>query len=227
MTPDDARDIVLAHGWLAQQPPALQERVLASALLRRAEKGSTLARQADPPGGFYGVVRGYLDIYVGPDPFPLRLGHVASPGWWGAELSALTNTPRRAEIVARTAADFLYVPARALDEIARDEPAFWRCLASVTVEQFDLAVSIAASHGSTDLRARIAVTLLRLMDKSAPEGASYEVPIGHDDLGDIANLSRNTVGRLLADLEKEGCIVRSYGRILVIPNRLKALISLD
>ncbi len=211
-------------GWLAQQPAAFQERLLAASELRTIAAREVIYAIDDPPGGLYGVADGYINVLIASGPFPPRLVHIGGPGWWVGEAAVASLTPRRAELNARTRLEILYVSAIALDQIAADEPAFWRRLATLTVQHLDLALELMICRASTDLGLRLATTLNRLANPRMKHERVVELPINQEELGEIAGLSRNTVGRELTVLLKSGCIEKRYGRIAVHRARLAAWI---
>lgn len=80
-----------------------------------------------------------------------------------------------------------------------------------------------------DLRARVLCVLLRLATMrrgSAPQAApdtdaELDVPLTHEELAHLAGGARESVSRILADLRREGIVLRAgYRRVVVRPGLL-------
>lgn len=220
-----ARKIVEASGWLSRQPPVVRDRLMSSAVLIPLTARDEVYWLDAPVGGIYGLASGLLDVMIAPGPFPPRLVHIARPGWWVGEAAAATDTRRRAEIRARTDASVIHVSRKHLVEIAADEPALWRCLATLTVQHLDDALLFAGCLGCDDPTLRLAATLARLTGAFEGARGTVELPVSHEELGEMSGLSRNTVGRILPALEKTACLKKSYGLLVLKPARLRELIS--
>ncbi len=223
---EDARAIVAATGWLSRQPAAFQDQLLAEARLVGAPAGGTIYSLGDPPGGVFCVVDGFLDVLIAPGPLPPTLVHIARSGWWVGEAAAITGTVRRAALVARTDTHLIQIPERAVIRLCAEAPETWRRLAEITVSHLDNALFLAASLYLSDLRLRLAATILRLFGPDSPSRSAAELPITREEIGEIAGISRNTAGRLLADLARDGVIEMHYGRIVLTdPGRLRDLLA--
>lgn len=191
--------------------------------LRQVDANSTLYGLEDPPGGIYGIAEGFVDVLAAPGPFPMRLVHVASVGWWAGEAAAVTRSGRRVELKTRTNVTAAYISARNLERIARQNPVLWRDIATLTVSHLDTTMLYAASFASSDLKLRLLMTLARIIGPSIDLNNSLTLPLGQSDLAELTGLSRNTVSRLLSKLSQQRCVERHYGSITVDVNRLKAL----
>lgn len=225
MTPAEARKVATEFGWLSRQPEDFARRLLDAARLRRTPAGQPLITLDDPPGGLTCVVAGYVDVVIAPGPFAPMLGALGGPGWWFGEVAFLTGTRRRVDLRARAEVWTLTVPERSLEQIVAEEPQAIRRLSMITVSHLDDALSFVACLNAADGLLKVAVTLLRIAGPSAEKLASVEVPIRQDELGEIVRLSRNRIGRILAEMERIGAASRGYRRIAIRPERLRAIVQ--
>ena len=212
-------------GWLAAQSPDFRERVLEACDFRRIPAGTAIYALGDAPGGLYGLAAGLVDVLIAPGPFTPMLAHIAMPGWWVGEAALVTQTRRRAELTARTEVDLMHIPDSRIEGIAADDPSTWRRLAELTVHHLDMALSLAGCLASRDLRLRLLVTLHRLVAHAAHANRVIELPVSQRELGELTALSRNKIGRLLAQLEAEKLVSHRYGRLVVCPDRLRAALA--
>jgi CRP-like cAMP-binding protein len=225
VTPAAAHRVVTTVGWLSRQPVSFQTQLLASSVLRTVAAGDLIHALDDPPGGLLGVASGHVDVLIAPGPFAPMLIHVGRPGWWVGVSSAVSGRRRCTELSARTDARILYVPTSALEAMAADDPEIWRRAAGITIRHLDEALSHIACLASSDARLRLIVTLARLADPPEIGSSRVELPISQGELGEMAALSRNSVGRLLSALAKDGCVEKRYGRLVIDPARLQVLIG--
>lgn len=226
MTPDQARTVAAGSGWLSRQQAEFRDRLLGDAKLRHYPDRSTVTSLGDDPGGLTCVVGGFLDVLIAPGPFPPTLVYIARPGWWVGEAAAITGTTRRAGLIARTDTWLLQFPAEAIRRLASEYPGTWRHLAEITVSHLDNALLLAASLSSPDLRLRLAATIWRLTGPGQMSDPVTELPLTREEIGEIAGLSRNTAGRLLAGMARDGLVEARYGRLVVTdPDGLQALLT--
>lgn len=220
----EAKSIVAQGGWLARQPRPWAEALLAQARLRDYAAGDTITALGDAPGGLHCVVKGLADVLIAPGPFPPQLASLARPRWWVGEAAVMSRTTRRLGLIARTDVRMLLVPESAVTALAAEAPETWRRIGEITTAHVDAALLQAASLASSDLKLRLAAVLSRLTGADALCDAVTELPLTREEIGEIAGLSRNTVGRLLAELARDGIIKARYGRLVIVdPEGLAAL----
>jgi CRP/FNR family cyclic AMP-dependent transcriptional regulator len=218
----DALKILRAVGWLSRQPEELANAVLAAGEVVSVARGDRFYSLDDPTGGLFGIVSGYVEVLIAPGPLPPMLVHIGGPGWWVGEAALITRTRRRAELRARTNVLAVHVSAANIEAIAAADPNTWRRLAEISVAHLDDALSLAACLGTKDYERRLLLTLLRLAGPMAESSTTVSLPIGQSELGEIAGLSRNSIGRLLRRFRQAGTVEIMYGQIVIHPERLKA-----
>ncbi|MDK3074688.1 Crp/Fnr family transcriptional regulator [Sedimentitalea sp. JM2-8] len=221
MTQPDPAAIFHRKGWLAAQPEPFRRAWLEVGELRTVPRGIHLYSLGDPPGGIYGLAEGFADVLVASGYQSPFLGHIARPGWWVGEAAAVTGSPRRVEIRARTEMQVCYVSLQDIEELESRFPRLWRSLAQMTVTHLDNALMLASCLVKGDARTKIAGTLIRLAGSDMREDADISVPCSQQELGEMAGLSRNSAGPALRGLERDRLIAReTYGWISFNPVRL-------
>lgn len=111
------------------------------------------------------------------------------------------------------------VPRGALGKIFREYPRLSALFYAVSAaEQVALSDRL-TSVGRTDAMTRIGTLLLQIRNQlhvvDGPSGASFELPLTLQDLGDATGLTKTHVGRTLKALERDGLIQRD-GKIIRI-----------
>ena len=153
------------------------------------------------------------------------LAHVAGPGWWIGDSALITHTDRRVGLLARTKCAVVYVSERAVQQMAADDPSTWRRVAGITVSHLEDALSLAACLATTDLRLRLLATLDRLPSaRTSRLSRPSKSPSAGSNSARLP-VSRETMGKLLADLASSEIVERHYGRLVIHRDRLRAALD--
>jgi len=154
--------------------------------------------------------------------------HIARPGSWFGEASAITGQPRRVGLMATRATRLLHLPLHGIHEIVGKDPAAWRLFALVTIEHLDAAIGAYDDLMIRDHAKRCIAVLLRLGGRraSSPEASPVEIDSTQEDIATIANVARTTVVAVLRELEALGHVKKSYRRIRIMdPGALVAMVG--
>lgn len=221
MTQREPSSIFHRTGWLSAQPEPFRRAWLEVSEPRNLPRGERIYSLGDPPGGIYGIAEGFADVMTASGYELPVLSHIARPGWWVGEAAAVTGSPRRVEIQARTDLRVSYVSLNRLEELQLAFPDLWRILAHLTVLHLDNALMYAAALLKGNARTKVASTLVRLAGSEMLHDTDISIPCSQLDLGEMVGLSRNSVGPAFRSLEQDGLIARdSYGLITFNPVRL-------
>lgn len=223
-----ARKIAIEDGWLSMTPPSFQGAVLDRCRLQRFEAGQSIFMAGDPPGGMFGLVSGGLAISIAPGERGPYFAHLARPGVWFGESSAITQQPRRIGLTATRDTQLLHLPLPKINEIVAKDPAAWRLFALVTSEHIDMAIGACDDLMIRDHVKRCVAILLRLggCRYSSPKDTSQaEIDLRQEEIATLANVARTTAGSILRRLETTGHIQQSYRRIRILaPDSLRAML---
>jgi CRP/FNR family cyclic AMP-dependent transcriptional regulator len=223
-----ARKIVTGNGWLSLTPPLFQAEVLDRCWLQTFKAGQNIFMAGDPPGGMFGLVSGGLAISIAPGERGPYFAHLARPGTWFGESSAITQQPRRIGLAATRDSQLLHLPLAKISEIVARDPAAWRLFALVTSGHIDMAIGACDDLMIRDHVKRFVAILLRLggCRYSSPRETSLaEIDLRQEELATLANVARTTAGSILRRLETMGHIQQSYRRIRILaPDTLRAML---
>lgn len=217
----EAEQLILQGGWLAAQSAPFQTLILRKARLIAFQVGSFVYHLGDEVGGIYGIVEGGVGIHVPQPNAETTLAHIARRGVWFGHGPLITRRNRVLEFSIIEPTLLFHVPLAALDEIGAADPANPRALYAVSEFGMDIAIATIATLQIRNVERRIAATLLRI----APPG---EVPVDlfvtQSQLGEMANVARDVVNRVLADFEKKGLVRVAYKKVSLLDTaRLRAL----
>jgi CRP-like cAMP-binding protein len=216
---DEARELVARRGWLARCSPEFRDAVVKRCVLRNLAGGAIINLVGDPPGGIFGLVSGSIGVSIAPGENGPYFAHVMQAGEWFGEGPAITGGPRMVGHSARSECQILYLSLPAIKDITREDPGAWRFIAALSNSHLEMAVGGADDLMIRDHVRRLIAILLRLggCRRTTPPGSKpITVDANQEDLARMANLSRNSAGKVLRDLEAAGLVSLSYRRVRII-----------
>ena len=217
------------RGWLSEQPPAFQQRIAALACVVRVSRGEWVFQVNDKPGGIYGVIWGGIGV-EGSSPFSFpRLGHVLRSGSWFGHGPILSGGGNRVQSMrALEETELAYVPFAPLQALVNVDPIAATYLGNMADGGSMLGTRVICDLLIPSVPQRIAEVLLRIT--GAEEGVEPHHPDGfmitQAELGEMANVSRSNVNRVLGDFARRKWIAKSYQRLRVCEvEALKSFVS--
>jgi len=206
-------------GWLATQPAAFRREILRLSRPREVARHEWVFAIDDPPGGIYGVISGGIGI-EGAGPFhTVRLGHVLRTGSWFGYHPILTGGRRRVQgMRAMEDSVLLYVPLPQLRVLVESNPVAARCIGTLANDFSILGTRVVSDLLIPKAPQRIAAVLLRIT--AAEDGVEPVHPDGFQmtqaELGELSNVSRANVNRVLGEFLKKGWISKQHQRVRVL-----------
>jgi len=229
---EDGLRILSQTGWLSTTPPEFRDKVLTACRWRRVEAGALITlsgeNAADVIGGAHGVVALTSALGV-PDSSWITLMHAV---FWIGYGPIMSGKPRRVTAIARTEVWLASLSPTVIKSALARRPEWWEHMLPLALEYGDYSAGIAADLAIRGSARRCAAVLMRLggVDRfpAQPDlDTPILVPITQDEVAVAANLSRNTVGKILADFAKAGLIATGYGGImLTAPSRLMEFVEM-
>ncbi|MFD0979989.1 Crp/Fnr family transcriptional regulator [Tropicimonas aquimaris] len=218
-SPSDGAEARLLHAdWLSVLPGDLAKRLRVASARRKCPSGTVFWSYGDKPDGLYGLISGSVrmdTIWSHHGPSMLSTFHA---GAWLGEAEFLADSPRITSMSALRACEYLFIGAKTIETIVRERPELWRGIGLLAFEHLSLAVAALDDAMIRSSKARLAAVLVRLCGArlgTAEDTVSLEIDVTQSDLAQMANLSRSVVGGHLEEMERNGIIRRSYGRMSV------------
>jgi CRP/FNR family transcriptional regulator, cyclic AMP receptor protein len=149
------------------------------------------------------------------------------PVTWFGKGPAIIGQPRPVSLSATRSVSLLYVSQRAIGEIARLHPAFWKYFVIPLMGHLDTALGAMADFMIRQHDKRLAAVLLRLGGCRSAANArmgAVEVDASQEDIAAMANVSRTTAGSVMREWQSMGLITIGYGRVAILaPAKLRTL----
>jgi CRP/FNR family transcriptional regulator, cyclic AMP receptor protein len=209
--------IFSARGWLSRQPQAFRERVIKMGRLVVLDRGAPVFHMGDRQGGVYGIVSGGISVLGGTLWQMPALAHIERAGDWFGHGPALGGGDRILTFLAAEPTTLLHVPLEALRQQMREDADFAVRLAQMADVSTATVIWMARDLLIPDSARRLAAVLLRVTAMGGVEATDTDgYVMSQTELGEMANVSRNQVNRVLGALRRAGLIAVGYNRIRLL-----------
>ena len=219
----------LTTGWLTQADPALCRELLNAGRIRHFADGAMIYGFQQEQVCLWGVVSGFVRIFVSMNEQDPKLAHCAGPGFWFGEIPVITGWARAVQAMAFGDLKLCAIDRSVVTGIARRDSEVWRAVATLSVMNEMMAIGGGEDLMIRDLRKRLVAVLLRLAGhRNAFQGAAPfpTVPVTQLELAEASSLSRSSAARILGDLARQGFIRTDYRTIAILdPGSLDSLLA--
>ena len=209
--------VFAARGWLAEHPASFLSLLVSEAVPFEARQGTCVFRRDDASNGLYGIVSGAIGIEGGHRRQTPLLGHILRTGEWFGIKALLHGGPRELTYRAIEPTRLVFIPRTRLVPLMQTDPTVAVRVGQLAEIGNRLGSWIARDLLTPDAGRRLAAVLFRVL------GTGEVVPddpqgfwLSHQQLGEMANLSRHHVGRKLASFEAAGWIACRYNRVRLL-----------
>jgi CRP/FNR family transcriptional regulator, cyclic AMP receptor protein len=206
-------------GWLSFTSPEFRTAVLARIEPREFAKGEPVYRAGDPPGGVWALVDGAIEIESAAPSAAPQLMHFAVPGFWFGEGPLIFGVNRLVSVNASRPSTLVTLPLPDCRAILDADPGAWRWISMFSAMTTELAGGVVADLLLRDPKQRTAALLLRLSGmRSIVFRSAQPAPIylSQEKIGNLVNLSRNSIIPVLHEFERAGFIRIAYGDIRIV-----------
>jgi CRP-like cAMP-binding protein len=213
----DLEGVFAARGWLAEHPAAFRSLMVREGVAVAVQAGSYVYRRDDESNGLYGVISGAIGVEGGHRRQTPLLGHVMRAGEWFGIKAIVHGGPRELTYRALESSRLLFVARTRLVPLMQADADIAVRVAQLGDIGSRLGSWIARDLLTPDAGRRLASVLFRVLgagevEPDEPEGFL----LNHQQLGEMANLSRHHVGRKLASFEAAGWIGCGYNRVRLL-----------
>jgi CRP-like cAMP-binding protein len=215
----DATHFLTQRGWLSFTPPDFRKRVLARLRVREFARGQAVYRAGDPPGGPWVILDGAARIEMPLPGTPPHFVHLAASGFWFGEAPLIVGNPRLVSVITVQPSTLATLPLEDCRAILKADPGAWRWIALLSAMTTDLSLGVAVDSLLRDPAQRTAALLLRLSGVRSvffPSKLAYPIHLSQERLGQLVNLSRNSITPILRGFVKRGLVEMGYGSIRIL-----------
>ena len=183
-------------------------------------KHSTLFEEGLLPDGIYILVRGKVKLSVDLKGGRTLILGIAQPGEVLGLSAIISGKPAEFKAETLTSAQFSYVERKEFLRLLGEHCELCVLVVEVLSHQLREAVEmIHYSSGSQPAAEKLAGLLLSWISADGEvteQGIELKLPLTQEEIGQMIGVSRETVSRLLAGLEKEGMLSLDGSRLLIL-----------
>lgn len=221
----DAVAFLKSCAWFTALPPEQQTLAVRSSIEKIGTPGEIIARAGEPCLHWYGLIRGFLQMYLaGPDGNDTTL-YCMREGEWGGDGSLLKKEMRRYDLRSLTPTHVLLMPVTTFETLRNQSLPFNHFLCDTMNQRMGMFVGMLAASRLSGADMQFANALLMLASNATSSALEIEIP--QHELALISGLSRQRVNTAVSSFIRSE-ILRGEprkGLLVVNVSRLKAYVS--
>lgn len=224
------KPLLTQNSWFNQLPEPIIEKLVLMCRQKHLVKGQRLFAKNDAPEGLYCLISGRMRVSnVNHEGKEMVLTWL-EPGAWFGEISLFDGLPRTHDSHAETDASVLLLPINTFHELLAAHPEIYPHFMKLLCQRVRATFSLIDETGGLSLKGQLARRLLLLsngLDEQRPDQENKPISISQESLAHMLNSSRQTVNKLLQELQTEQILRVHYGKITLLDiQRLTALTQL-
>lgn len=211
-------DILRSDLWFGALPSDLAGALIEAGSLRRLAHAQPLFFRGDPPDGLYAVLSGTLRVFgVTACGKEALLSVVEPPSWFG-EIALFDRLPRTHDVQADGDATLLHVPLESLHAMLAAQPGWWQHVGVLVSLKTRLLMIGLESQALLPPEGQLARRLLWMIRSSMSDtqAGTYRLHVRQVTLGEMLSMARQTVNRILKDMESRGVVRLAYSTVEVL-----------
>ena len=208
-----------ANDWRAIQqstfgsvPRALLEELFRSGTRRNLKSGERFARSLTDDAWVVLVTAGIMRLYLASDDSEPTLAYGSIGSLFGTH-AVVPSEVLLLGVQAVTPGVVLELSARRIEEMTKSDPKFMQALSGDLQLQLRSVIRSFADHRAGDLRQRLAREILVLSDLHEDDQL---LPVTEQQLADGIGSIRESVGRSIGDLRRDGSIATTRHGLLIL-----------
>ncbi len=219
-------DAVLSQGaWFKALPPGLKGLILDNSILRTFKAGEIISAEDQRQTGLWGLLEGQVAVTRRVAAAREFFFHLGGPGFWFGEAGLLSNKAALVTVTARTAVRALFLPAAKFEQIVEQQVLYYRCFVELQAARYTLMLRHLAQSAGLSPESYLRIRLADISDLIHADGAKpepVELALSQTDVANMIGTSRQTVNKLLKQMERESLIKVSFRKITILkPNTLR------
>jgi CRP-like cAMP-binding protein len=193
----------------------LKQMLLVKARSRRLTKGESLFLQGSAPDAVYFVKSGAIQLSNFSSTGREAVLGIAEAGMWFGELTLIIQQARVHDAKALVPTELMVVSKSHFFGVVNDNKDFLKELLHLVCRRYKWAIERIEATILKPVPVRLADRLLAEYDmaKHIGDSSQTELKLSQEQLGRMLGASRQTVNRLLKELESKKILTLTYGRI--------------
>ena len=190
--------------WFRTLSPELRALTQTTAIARTVSSGEYVARAGEPCNHWYGLMHGFLQMYVVSADGAETTLYCLREGEWGGDGSLLKKEALRYDLRALTPAHLCMIPAKTFETLRQSSIAFNHFLCDTMNERMGVFVGMLAASRLLGPEMQVARALLMLADKRGEDAQTLSIP--QHELALICGLCRQRVNAAIRTFNRHGLV---------------------
>jgi CRP/FNR family cyclic AMP-dependent transcriptional regulator len=211
--------ILSQNAWFASLPESLAVKLFDKGKLKTLHDQQILHQKNDLADGFHCVVSGRIRV----SNFTVEGKELVltwiQPGNWFGEISLIDGQPRTHDAHAEETTTLLKVPKFAFEQLFIEHPDWSEHIMRLLCQRVRATLNLIDETGCLSLKGQLCKRLSLMqqgLQEQQKQSQSMQVTISQDALAQLIHTSRQTVNKILQNLQAEGVISLRYGKILIL-----------
>jgi CRP/FNR family transcriptional regulator, cyclic AMP receptor protein len=210
---DEANDKeALAQSSLGSMPPVIQRELLRGSTRRKLAPGERLVAPLAEDSWVVLVTAGIVRLFIAADGFEPTILYGNAGSLFGSH-AMVAPEPLLVGLQSVTPSVVLRLSARRVEELTGSNRAFGRAVSTNLQLQLQELVRAFAARPAASLRQRLAREIMRLSDLQPSDRL---LSVTEQQLADGVGSIRESIGRSIGDLRREGCIATTRHGLLIL-----------
>lgn len=224
---ESLKPVLQNNHWFTSLPSEVIAQLVDLCKVKKLQVGEVLHAKGDDGEGLYCVLSGKLKVSNFSSEGKESVLTWLSPGSWAGEISLFDNLPRTHHVEAEKESEILLLPTTKFHHLLEKNPHLYPHFMRLLCERIRIIFSLLDDASFLPLKGQLAKRLLILSDSFGGHNLGTEerlIEISQESLALMLHTSRQTINKLLQQLQDESMIELQYGVIRIIDH--EALISL-
>lgn len=218
MQADLIKLILLTNTWFSALPAHQIDALLSRCRTRRFERGQLIYAKDDDADGLFCMLEGSVRVSTVNAEGKEQVLTWFEPGSWFGEISMFDGLPRSHDAHAESSCELLFLPKGAFDDLLVQHPELYPHFTRLMCQRLRALFSVLDEAGSLSLKGRLAKRLLLMasgMGQSFDQPSKSDISVSQESLAHMLNVSRQTINKLLQEIQRAGAIKVTYGKISI------------
>jgi CRP-like cAMP-binding protein len=219
MSIEKLRPILLKSKWFSNLPNEIIDQLVSICKPKKLQAGELLHRKNDPADGLYCVISGRIKIsnytLEGKE---LILTWLQAGSWFG-EISLFDGLPRSHDAHAEEVTELIKIPLSAFSNLLTKQPELYPHFMRLLCQRIRATFALIDETGSLSLKGQLCKRLILLaegLEQKSNHLNDVCLSISQESLALLLHTSRQTVNKLLQELQHDKVIKVHYGKISIL-----------
>ncbi len=206
--------VLRKHPYFVDLSPEAFEQLCRYAKHTVLKRGTTIFSKGDPGNSLMVVISGTVKISISSPDGRNAILNLIGPGEVFGEMSVLSNQPRSADGTANSNCELFVIDRREFLPFVRSQPSLAMKFIELLCERVRQTSDQVEQVILQDLPGRLASALLRLSDKSEPQGRT--ITITQQELSEMVGMTRESINKQLRAWAAHNWVRLEHGAIVVL-----------